>query len=673
MLQRLRQALGREEQQWSNEYLTQLNGTSNREALTMTDMLNANHPRSDGSNESNERSIDNINNNNYYTNTNTNNNDNNTNEQSDEECCHNAAIKLRSTGYTRTDDGSVILSVALDKDQIECIFCCTSASVCWKKKDLLLQNRRMKNANGHAKQIKCPICKTEGIFKRHRALERQLKEIYLPCQNHKLGCSEKFFPWDDIEREEHLKICMFGPVWCPFCLRSIPGGRSSFVSHLRKTEQVITTKDSNGNDLMSQADLQNAKELREIIDVENEENSNAMNNDIESEEHKQNASKLQSVEDLQKNNAFTVPRTEDSYYVNDEFGYVLIFLAPTVTDNIWKVYCISISPHHNISGNNRVYISYWDEKEFSRYDDIESHVGVLGEALLRPVQHQLIINMARLSPASFNLFAKSEHLKMNSNTLKNNSQFWIEFPEVKTPSHDLKQTKCSSWKVETISPHQQNQITISKNASSLPLISHFGAFKIFFLSLKYHLKLFCFISSGENKNWCSSSEGGITKTLYKWNTCNDGNVEQSSSVAATYTHERLVDENYRNQITTALDPSDDTMDTTIDKVFGNVQESQRREELVTANSDRVSDPHEELWSESTNMEEHNNGDTMSCNHTDEDEEDSVKLYEKFTSDMTLGDCSHPYLARSACTPLQAGVIYAGVKGSCFYLQSLKIR
>merc|ERR1719384_2159301 len=44
----------------------------------------------------------------------------------DNECSMEPIIKLRSTGYSRQMDGSVTLSLTLDKDEVECCVCLSS-------------------------------------------------------------------------------------------------------------------------------------------------------------------------------------------------------------------------------------------------------------------------------------------------------------------------------------------------------------------------------------------------------------------------------------------------------------------------------------------------------------------------------------------------------------------
>jgi len=172
-----------------------------------------------------------------------------------------APIQLRSTGYQRQSDGSVTLSVTLDKDQVECCVCLSamtgkiyrcrgngpsqSQSDGSGKKTVChnicaqcqWQMRRMKSGNGHTKEMQCPICKVKGAFVRNRALERQLTELSQQCVNGKHGCSMRFFPWDDRQKLHEKHLCAYHPVDCPFCYQSIPGGRVNFVEHLAKSSR----------------------------------------------------------------------------------------------------------------------------------------------------------------------------------------------------------------------------------------------------------------------------------------------------------------------------------------------------------------------------------------------------------------------------------------------------
>jgi len=186
-----------------------------------------------------------------------------------------APIQLRSTGYKRQSDGSVTLSVTLDKDQVECCVCLSSMTgkiyrcrgngpssdntkktVCHNIcSSCQWQMRRMKSGNGHTKEMQCPICKVKGPFVRNRALERQLMELSQQCCNGKHGCSQRFFPWDDRQKLHEKHLCAYQPVDCPFCYQSIPGGRVNFVEHLTKSIQNMNIQ--NRSQLAANQLLQN--------------------------------------------------------------------------------------------------------------------------------------------------------------------------------------------------------------------------------------------------------------------------------------------------------------------------------------------------------------------------------------------------------------------------------
>ena len=187
-----------------------------------------------------------------------------------------APIQLRSTGYQRQSDGSVTLSVTLDKDQVECCVCLSSMTgkiyrcrgngpssdntkktVCHNIcSSCQWQMRRMKSGNGHSKEMQCPICKVKGSFVRNRALERQLMELSQQCVNGKHGCSQRFFPWDDRQKVHEKHLCAHQPVDCPFCYQSIPGGRVNFVEHL--------TKSVNPQNLQNAANSANAQNHQNV-------------------------------------------------------------------------------------------------------------------------------------------------------------------------------------------------------------------------------------------------------------------------------------------------------------------------------------------------------------------------------------------------------------------------
>lgn len=161
-----------------------------------------------------------------------------------------------ATGCEKQSDGSIKVSMKLDKDKVECCVCLSPMSghiyrcqgslpreSAENKKPIThnicgsceWQMRRMKERHGRVKPMKCPICKVQGPFTRNRSLERQLTKLSKPCCHSKDGCSVRFFPWDE-QREVHENfLCIHQPADCPFCHQSIPGGRSNFVEHLVKS------------------------------------------------------------------------------------------------------------------------------------------------------------------------------------------------------------------------------------------------------------------------------------------------------------------------------------------------------------------------------------------------------------------------------------------------------
>jgi len=399
-----------------------------------------------------------------------------------EECNNQPPIKLKSSGFKRENDGSVTLSVTLDKDQVECCVCFSSmtgtiyrcrgqGNVChnicatceW-------QIRRMKNGNGHTKIPTCPICKAEGQFIRNRPLEKQLHEISIPCKNNEHGCEMRYFGWDENSQQIHSKKCMFEPVTCPFCFQSVPGGRMNFIEHLRmaspkndsnrnkhesknnsnnnensttdRTDENNQSRDYNmsrtsrffgrrlnnrdnqrsfRNMLLCQGANQtnpiSSNQNSSIGDVNDEEksDSNNLENQNIHNNQKSNVSgnhhskirecclefkEAQLSIDVQKYATFTLTR-DNVFVANYAFGYVLVFLKPNEVCPCWKVYCISIAPHHGVAGNNRVYLQYQSQEDNLQYLQMEQQQGLSADALLRPVCNTLQLSMGRLAPEFF--------------------------------------------------------------------------------------------------------------------------------------------------------------------------------------------------------------------------------------------------------------------------------
>ena len=400
-----------------------------------------------------------------------------------------APIKLRSmNGYQRQSDGSVTLSVTLDKDQVECCVCLSSMTnkiyrckgsgqhndsvqngnkktVCHNIcSDCQWQMRRMKSGNGHTKEMQCPICKVKGNFIRNRALERQLLELSQPCVHHKYGCPQRFFPWDDTRNMHEKHLCLYQPVDCPFCYQTIPGGRCNFVEHLAKTAKLSCTVISihnqadmddqeeidmadndesmisndnhhgiieridddsesdlaqNDDDEDDEAEHINAdieeSDIEADIDEEEEEKEAPPNNDMEDDVliNENEKAQIQQVPpcklaffesksclDLTQNERNVVDRNRNEFIVNYNLGIILCFIAPTADCECWKVYAISISPRHGMSGNSRCYIQYFNDDTMNAFVQKEQSMGLVTQCLARPTTSTLILNLNRLHPSS---------------------------------------------------------------------------------------------------------------------------------------------------------------------------------------------------------------------------------------------------------------------------------
>lgn len=287
------------------------------------------------------------------------------------------------THTVKIDHGGAIecltANIKLDKDQYECCVCMSSMTghiyncksnhtrvshnICG---DCDWQLRRMKKSNLHTKEQECPICKTQGEFTRNTVLEKKLKVLSLPCQHEKKGCEFRFFPWDDFSKEEHEKVCMYEPVTCVFCKEDVPGGRINFVEHLLKSNPDNSNVNCNNT-------VKGCKILFKEI--------------------RQKTKKFES---------FVLSRTDNFYVVNYEQGIVLCFLAPTDRDPCWKCYAISVSPHHDMCGNNSIYLQYFNEEETENYFEFERERGIHFNNLQQPNLSQLQLTVGRLIPSYFN-------------------------------------------------------------------------------------------------------------------------------------------------------------------------------------------------------------------------------------------------------------------------------
>ena len=188
----------------------------------------------------------------------------------DEESRSPSATPLHSsTGCAKESDGSITVSMKLDKDKVECCVClspmsghiykCKGSSpresaagkqrvithnIC---KSCEWQMRRIKEHHGRIKKMQCPICKVQGAFTRNRSLEKQLSKLSTPCRHSKHGCSHRFFPWDEHRELHETYLCLFLPADCPFCHQTIPGGRANFVEHLVRSMATQSGPQNNHN------------------------------------------------------------------------------------------------------------------------------------------------------------------------------------------------------------------------------------------------------------------------------------------------------------------------------------------------------------------------------------------------------------------------------------------
>merc|ERR1719384_1962491 len=382
----------------------------------------------------------------------------------DNECSMEPIIKLRSTGYSRQMDGSVTLSLTLDKDEVECCVCLSSMTskiyrcggAVQKKKKKVCHNicsecqwqmTRIKSGNNHTKTMQCPICKVKGPFVRNRALERQLFELSQPCSHHKYGCNRRFFPWDD-DREIHQNhLCIFQPVDCLFCSQTIPGGRVNFVEHLaksvkiRKRNSISIDQELNEEEEEEEENMDNDESMENMENMENnemfsenEENENEENEESENEQINDDESEIKENEEVneRKKNKFQqvppcllafyeskscldltnsarniVQRHRNEFIVNYNLGIILCFIPPSKDCECWKVYAISISPRHGISGNSRVYIQCFDDDKMNKFVEKEQSLGLVAQCLHRPNINTIILNLGRLHPTSLRKLFKS--------------------------------------------------------------------------------------------------------------------------------------------------------------------------------------------------------------------------------------------------------------------------
>jgi len=263
--------------------------------------------------------------------------------------------------YELDQDGNVLLSVKLDKDNVQCCVCYEfMTSVIFRCQNpghvhnvcssCEWQIRRMKTANGHSKPQCCPLCSYQAPFVRNAVLEKQLFNISIPCSQK--NCPERFFPWDEESRLAHMKNCMHSASICPLCNGIVKHGVTGFVHHI--------------------------------------EGSNMIEKDNCSLEFK----KRQTETDVDKH-LFTRIRTgESSYVINERGGYVLLFL--------WKkfyfdVIAMACAPELGSLGNDQIYLDWVRTQELEVYKEKIKCSNYLQEIRI-PVYTSIISNILRLKP-----------------------------------------------------------------------------------------------------------------------------------------------------------------------------------------------------------------------------------------------------------------------------------
>lgn len=254
--------------------------------------------------------------------------------------------------YEVDEDGSITLSVKLDKDQVECCICyqsmtgsiyrCRSTNnvvhnVCFECE---WQLRRLKEGNGHVKDERCPICKTTGTFMRNKVLEGQLQDLCNPCAYGKRGCTKKFFRWCNEAKEEHEKNCLHREVRCPVCCVSIPGCQE-LPAHL-----------SSGNCMCG--------EFEEIS----------------------------SIVDKQKHQLVDFTSHQNSFLHNKSQNYVILFIWKNVYFEI-----VAVNLDGNFDGcNKQITIQIVNTKELQNYQNSLKSNSYL-ETLTVPQRHTMQLNI----------------------------------------------------------------------------------------------------------------------------------------------------------------------------------------------------------------------------------------------------------------------------------------
>lgn len=374
-------------------------------------------------------------------------------------------IELKSSDYKRQADGSVTLSVVLDKDQVECCVCLSAMSskiyrcrgtsnprssgetkiVCHNIcAQCEWQMRRMKQDNGKRKKMQCPICKIRGEFVRNRPLERQLHELSKPCRHAASGCSQRFFPWDDTRSVHEDHLCLYQSVDCPFCYQSIPGGRGNFIEHVLRSTNSDSHEEAaqfpmdwaSENDEVGGLELASAEYVDEESSpqaVPEEAQRAASSNPIDEEKechrdeehHRVHSTpnrgsgahrvpgcavafhRSAECPDMNQLGEWVLRRDRNEFAVSHDLGVTLCAIAPTQAVPCWKVYVLSINPRHGMRGNSRIYLQHFDYDLMREYKEKEAECGLNVPFLSRPTTSTVMMPLSRLHPTSLRKLFRS--------------------------------------------------------------------------------------------------------------------------------------------------------------------------------------------------------------------------------------------------------------------------
>lgn len=295
-----------------------------------------------------------------------------------EEWSGGSPIKIKTEEYKKGANGSITLSVELDKDQIECPICyqamtgavfrCrapgnVSHNICGNCE---WQIRRTKTGNGHTKAPHCPLCKVEGAFIRNRSLERHLRSISKECEHCHYGCQYRSFPWDKDSRTDHMEECTYSQVECPVCNEVFAGGRQALVAHLLGNRDDDAEKETEEDD--------EAREQGRTL-------------------CRAGWKRLKLMDDHNHHLVFTLGQ-ENAYYVNRDGGYVVMFeFMPE--QKCWKSWSYSMVSESGERGNNVVYVQYQDSEEYMTYHDSEQNLGPLSQFSNAPTLHTVQVKTHR--------------------------------------------------------------------------------------------------------------------------------------------------------------------------------------------------------------------------------------------------------------------------------------